>query len=90
MMLYTINIKLNIYNVTIKNLKEEFEFTTEMNAVDKDVLLNVPNPNYETIFTKYPHLTGIKMNENQTKATLAIPVILGASDFSKIKTQEGP
>ena len=90
MMLYTINFKLNIYNVTIKNLKEEFEFTTEMNAVDKDVLLNVPNPNYETIFTKYPHLTGIKMNENQTKATLAIHVILGASDFTKIKTQERP
>ena len=40
------------------------------------------------MLTKYPHLTGIKMNENQTKATLPIHVILGASNFSKIKTQE--
>ena len=76
--------------MTIKNLEDEFEFTTETNAVDKDVLLNVPNPDYGTMLTKYPHLTGIKMNENQTKATLPIHVILGAGDFTKIKTQERP
>ena len=90
MMLYTTNSKSSIYNVTIKNLEDEFEFTTEVNAVDKDVLLNVPNPDYGTILTKYPHLTGIKINENQTKATLPIHVILGASDFTKIKAQERP
>ena len=59
-----------------------------MNAVDKDVLLNVPNPGYGTMLTKYPHLTGIKMNENQAKAVLPIHAILEASDFTKIKTQE--
>ena len=42
------------------------------------------------MLAKYPHLTGIKMNENQTKATLPIHVILGASDFTKIRTQERP
>ena len=48
--------------MTIKTLKDEFEFTTEMNAVNKNVLLNLPNSNrdYETMLTKYPHLTGIK------------------------------
>ena len=61
-----------------------------MNAVDKDVLLNVPNPDYGTMLTKYPHLTGIKMNENQAKAVLPIHAILEASDFTKIKTQEIP
>ena len=44
MMLYTNSSKLNIYDVTTKNLEYEFEFITEKNAVDKDVLLNVPNP----------------------------------------------
>ena len=53
-MLYTTNSKSSIYNVTIKNLGDEFEFTTEVNAVDKDVLLNVPNPDYGTMLTKYP------------------------------------
>ena len=44
MMLYTNNSKLTIYNVTTKSLEYEFEFITEMNAVDEDVLLNAPNP----------------------------------------------
>ena len=35
--------KLSIYNVAIKNLEDEFEFTTDINAVDKDVLLNAPH-----------------------------------------------
>ena len=61
------NSKVSIYNVTIKNIEDEFPLTAEMNAVNKDVLLNVPNPNYETMHTKYFHLIEIKMNENQAK-----------------------
>ena len=88
-MLYTANSsKLSIYNVTSKNLEDKFEFTAEMNAVNKNVLLNVSNPDYGAMLTKYLHLTGIKMNENQEKATLPIHIIFGASDFTKIKTQE--
>ena len=71
-MLYTTNSKLSIYNVTTKNLEDKIEFTTEVTAVDKDVLLNVANLGYGTMLTKYRHLTGIKMNENQTKATFPI------------------
>ena len=56
-----------MYNVTIKNIEDEFPLTAEMNAVNKDVLLNVPNPNYETMHTNYFHLIEIKMNENQAK-----------------------
>ena len=82
--------KLSIYNVAIKNLEDEFEFTTDINSVDKDVLLNAPHSDYGTMLIKYPHPIWIKMNENQTKATLPIQVILGASDFTKIKTQERP
>ena len=73
--------------MAIKNLEDEFEFTTEINAVDKDVLLNVPNTDYGTMLTKYPHLTGIKMSENETKAILPIHVILGASDLLECATQ---
>ena len=51
-------------------------------------LLNVPNPYYGTMLTKYSHLTGIKMNENQAKEILPIHVISEASDLTKINTQE--
>ena len=76
MMLYTTNNKLSIYYVTIKNLEDDFKFTKETNAINKDVLLNMPNPDYGRVLTKYFHLTGIKMNENQTKATVPIHAIL--------------
>ena len=46
MMLYTTNNKLIIYYVTIKNLEDDFKFTKETNAINKDVLLNMPNPDY--------------------------------------------
>ena len=42
------------------------------------------------MLSDYPHLKEVKMDEFQTKAVLPIHVILGASDFTKIKTQEAP
>ena len=90
MMLYTATSKINICDVKIENLQSDFEFKTELNAVDKDVLLTVPNPNYKSMLSDYPHLKGVKMDEFQTKAVLPIHVILGASDFTKIKTKEAP
>ena len=38
----------------------------------------------------YDHLKGIKMNERDTKPELPIHVILGASDYVKIKMQKCP
>ena len=39
------------------------------------------------MLSDYPHLKGVTMDEFQTKAVLPIHVILGASDFTKIKTK---
>ena len=90
MMLYTATSKINTCNVKIENLQINFEIKTELKAVDKDVSLTVPNPNYKSMLSDYPHLKGVKMDEFQTKAVLPIHVILGASDFTKIKTKEAP
>ena len=57
-----------MYDVKIENLQSDFEFKTELNAVDKDVLLTVPNPNYKSMLSDYPYLKGVKMDEFQTKA----------------------
>ena len=38
----------------------------------------------------YDHLKGIKMNERDTKPELPIHVILGASDYVKIKMRKCP
>ena len=88
LMLYTATSKINICDVKIENLQGDFEFKTELNAVDKDVLLTVPNPTYKSMLSDYPHLKGVKMDEFQIKAVLPIHVVLGVSDFTKIKTKE--
>ena len=90
MMLYTATSKINIQDVKIKNLQSYFEFKTELNAVDKGVLLTVRLSNYKSMLSNYPHLKSVKMDEFQTKAVLSIHVILGASDFTKIKTKDAP
>ena len=87
MMLYTTTSKINIYDVKIENLQSDLEFKIELNAVENDVFLTVPNLNYKCKLSDYPHLKGVKMDEFQRQAVLAIHIILGAIDFTKI---EGP
>ena len=87
-MLYTATIKINICDVKIESLQSDSEFKIELN--EKDLLLTVPNPKYESRLSDYPHLKGFKMDEFQTKAVLPIHVILRASDFTKVKTKEAP
>ena len=84
MMLYTATTNINIHDVQIENLQSEFAFKTEVNTVDKDVLLTVPNPSYKSTLSDYRQLKCVKMNQFQTKAVLHIHVILGASDFTII------
>ena len=64
MMLYTATSKINIYNVKIENFQSDFKFKTELNAVEKDVLLKVPNPNYKRMLSDYPHLNGRISNKS--------------------------
>ena len=53
MMLYTATSKIIIYDVKIENLQSDFEFKTELNAVDKDVLLTVLYSNYKSMLSVY-------------------------------------
>ena len=89
-MLYTVTSKINIYDVKNENLQSDFEFKTTLNAVDKDVLIILPYPNYKSMLSDNPNLKGIRMDEFQTKAVLLLLVILGVSDFTKIKIKEAP
>ena len=90
MMLYTANSKVDNYNVKNENLQRNFNCNTEINVVDKDALLTIPNPNYESMMSDYPHRRGVKMDEFQTKPVFPIHVILRIRNFTKIKTKEMP
>ena len=90
MMVCSITQKINSYEATILSVDEKFTMTTVICKVDKSVLLTIPNPRYEELLGKYSHLSKVIMNGNDKKSNLPIHVILGASDYSKIKTGTKP
>ena len=63
---------------------------TELNKFEREVLVTLPNPKYNNMIKTYNHLKGIQMNERDTKPEFPIHVILGASDYLKIKMQKCP
>ena len=77
--------KFKIYNLKVENLDESLSFQTELNKLEGEVLITLPNPKYNKMMKNYDHLKGIKMNERDTKPELPVHVILGVSDYVKIK-----
>ena len=45
---------------------------------------------YSKILKNYPHLTEVHMNDTDEKEQLPVHIILGASDFVKIKMEKSP
>ena len=80
--------KSEIYHFEIGDINQEFKIGIEINKLEKEVLLELPNPNYPEIQKSYNHLKDIIINDTVTKKELPVHVILGAGDYTKIKTQE--
>ena len=53
-------------------------------------MLPPPNPNYESVLRQQQHLPDIKMNDTDPKVELPNHLILGASEYTRIKVQEMP
>ena len=77
-----------VYSVKIKDINNEFSFKTEINKLEKSVLLEMPNPNYQELQNTYPHLRDITLNDYDSKSQLPIHVVLGVNEYTKIKTPE--
>ena len=67
-------------------MKGTFSLRSEINGIDRKVLLTLPNPHYERIIAKNKYLDGVVMNSNDKKEYLPVHVILGANDHDLIKT----
>ena len=65
-------------------------FKAEINKLEKNVFLELPNPKYQNLQNSYQHLKDIKVNDHDTKLELPVHVILGASNYTRIRTQERP
>ena len=79
-----------VYAVEIRDSDHEFKFQTEINKLEKSVLLELPNPEYKNLQHSYQRLKDIKINDHDKKLELPAHVILGVNDYTRIKTQERP
>ena len=78
-----------VCSVETKDVNNEFRFKTEINKLEKSVLLALPNTDYNEIQNNtYQHLWNITLNDYDTKSELPIHMVLGISDYAKIKTPE--
>ena len=56
-----------VYSVEIKDINNEFSFKTEINKLEKSVLLELPNPSYREIQN---NLRDINLNDYDRKSEL--------------------
>ena len=80
-------VKKEIYQFEIGDINQEFKIGFAINKLEKEILLELPNPNYPEIQTSYNHLKDI-INHTETNKELPVHVILEAGDYTKIKNQE--
>ena len=74
----------------IEMYKGVFSLPTTLSKVDKGTLLTIPNPSYVDTIAKYQHLKGVEIDDTDIKSELPIHVILGTSEYAKIKTNSAP
>ena len=61
-------------------------YATEVSKVDKPELMELSNPNYADLSDKYKYFNGVKFEDLETRAQIPIHLVLGVSDYAKIKT----
>ena len=88
MLLHTTTKKVELYQVDISSTTYKFNLKAEVTKVEKEVLMHVPNPGYQQMLRSYEHLGGILIEDNDKKEELPVHVVIGASEFAKIKTNE--
>ena len=82
----TVTKRIETYNVQVSHTKGSYTIPLSANRIDRAELLCVENPNYREMKGKYCHLEGVDIEDTDTKSPLPALVILGASDYAKIKT----
>ena len=81
-----------IGNLWIRDIRIVREIQNKFNNLQsgKNTLLSLPNPKYKAIIGQYKNLAGINMNDCNTKPELPIHMILGASNYARIKVPKMP
>ena len=76
------------FNVTMRAVTDNFQLDVSVTKIDKRELLLLENPRYEKVLAEHPHLRGVHVDDDDEKSQLPVHLILGANDFTKIRTGE--
>ena len=90
MMLGVTTRQVEICSINIRALNDDFALNVDVTRVDKRELLVMENPRYQQLLELHPHLRGVQMLDHDDKAEVPVHLILGASEFAKIKTGSAP
>ncbi|XP_078368252.1 uncharacterized protein LOC144652094 [Oculina patagonica] len=90
MMLGSMTTKVEMYNVNVTSLSGDFSMSVTVSKVDKPELMTLENPKYEELTKRYTHLSDVYMDDKDGKPKLPIHLVLGASEYARIKTSTPP
>ena len=90
MMLGTTTREVELSTIQVAGLSGDFSMSVEVTKVNKSELLYLDNPKYEEIIKTNEHMQGVTMDDHDTKDKLPVHIILGASEFAKLKTEKLP
>ena len=74
----------------IENLSGNFRLRTEITKMNRGVPLTLTNPWYKDILTEYDHLREVEVDDVDLKKELPDHLILGTSEYARIKTETTP
>ena len=82
--------EVELATVTISDVNRKFSMPVEVTKVDKGELLFLETPKYQEVIARNPHLSGVVMDDVDTKSRLPVHIILGAGYYAKVKTESVP
>lgn len=75
-----------LYDVNLSDTNGNHIIPLNVTRVERAELLSVEHSSYTEMIHRYQHLKGVKMEDTERKSLLPVHVIIGASDYAKIKT----
>ena len=90
MMLGSTTREVELATITVRSTDGKEELKVDVTKVEKGELLMLENPNYQALINSHAHLEGVRMEDTDLKPYLPIHLILGASEYTAIKTTERP
>ena len=87
-MLTGITRTMQVFAVVINSVAGDFKLDVDVTKVNNRELV-LENPGYKQVIEATPHLKGVRMEDDDTKKMLPVPIILGANDFQKYALGSG-